>query len=116
MAVRIRITGSGDVSIRIDAVSRIDVGTASSGVRLLVDDDAGDALSVYTRAPRGTGRGERSRRTGTGLVTPAMEAAAIEAFLAGADTARLGRSLADVYRAMDAVRRRQDALDDEDGS
>ena len=42
-----------------------------------------------------------------------MEAAAIRAFLAGADYARLGRALSAVYRAMDAVRRGQDVTDDD---
>lgn len=115
MALRIRITASGRLSIRI-AGSRVTIEAAPSDVGLLLDEDR-DRLSVYTRAPRGRdGRGRASRRAEEGSVTPAMEAAAITAFLAGADTARLGRTLADVYRAMDAVRRRQDASDDDDGS
>lgn len=113
MAVRIRITGAGRLSIRIDAASRVTIETGPSGVRPLVDENR-ERLSVYTRAPRGGGgRGVGPRRDVGGSVTPAMEAAAIEAFLAAADTARLGRTLAEVYRAMDAVRRQRDGIDDD---
>ncbi len=113
MAMRIRITSTQGVSIRIDAVARVYIKSASSSMRLL-SDDADDPLSVYTRAPRSRSRqGQDAPPADEGTVTPAMEAAAINEFLAGADRVRLGRSLADVYRAMEAVRRRQDALDDD---
>ncbi len=113
MAVRIRITGAGRLSIRIDAASVVTIETGNSSARPPPDEDRG-RLSVYTRAPRGRGRrGVGPRRDDGGSVTPAMEAAAIEAFLAAANAARLGRTLAEVYQAMDAVRRRLDEPDDD---
>ena len=77
----------------------------------------GDDHTVDVRAS-GTGARKALKR-GRGLlaptpVSPEMEAAAVTAFLAGADVRRLGRSLAAVYAAMEAVRRGPDAIDDDD--
>ncbi len=114
MAVKISISDTDTLSIRIESASRVEVG-ATGRIKIIVEDGP-VVMSVTTRS-RARDRREpiaESRRIAGGLVTSAMEAAAIKAFLDGADVSRLGRSLSCVYAAMEAVRRRQGIQDDDD--
>ena len=114
MAMKISLPGLAAVTMRIEG-GRVDVEIGLDGVRIVIADAEIEGLSVVIGARnRGDVRGRRRRVAGRSEVTPEMEAAAIEAFLAGADVARLGRSLASVYQAMDAIRSRRDGLDDDD--
>ena len=88
---------------------------APGGVKMVVGDGLDEVAISIGSTPRYDARRRTRRLPAWGEVISEMEAAAVKAFLAGADTARLGRSLAEVYVAMDAVRRRQDAPVD-DGS
>lgn len=116
----IRISGRASISIRIGRVGRVRIvcrgGPGGAGdVEIAVGDGAGAIASsgAGDAGKRGALAGP-GRAAGAARVTPAMEAAAIRSFLEGADTARLGRSLADAYLAMEAVRRTLDGLDDGD--
>ncbi len=95
----------------------MNVEVGSNGVRIVIADAEIDGLSVVIGSrDRGKAKTRPRRVAGRSGVTSEMEAAAIEAFLAGADVTRLGRSLANVCQAMDAVRRRQEGCepDEED--
>ena len=113
MSLKIFVSGAASVSIRIERATRVEV-DASGGVRIDIG-DGGDGVSVSigsrARGRRGAIAGAPRIAAGAS-VTPAMELAAVEAFLAGADVTRLGRSLTSVYTAMEAVRRGQDGEDD----
>ncbi len=113
--------GSASTRIRIGAGGRVRI--AAAGVRVVIDITLsdltiviGDGPTIEVRANRTASRkrlkGSRSLAAPT-FVSPEMEMAAVNAFLGGADTVRLGRSLAEVYGAMDAVRRQHD--DDDEG-
>ena len=112
--------GSASTRIRIGAGGRVRIATA--GVRVVIDITPsdltiviGDGPTIEVRASRTASRKrlKESRSLAPTFVSPEMEMAAVNAFLGGADTVRLGRSLAEVYGAMDAVRRQQD--DDDEG-
>lgn len=111
MAVKISLPDG--VTMRIDGRMRVNVEIGPNGVRIVIADADIEGMSIVIGA-RDRGKARPRRVAGRSEVTPEMEAAAIEAFLAGADVARLGRSLASVYQAMDAARRSQDGLDDDD--
>ena len=114
MAVKISLPGLAAVTMRLEG-GRVDVEIGSNGVRIVIADAEIEGFSVVIGSRnRGDARGRRRRVAGRSEVTPEMEAAAVEAFLAGADVARLGRSLASVYQAMDAVRSRRQEFDDDD--
>ena len=116
MAVKISLLG-GALTTRIEGPMRVDVEIGSNGVRVVIVDADIREMSISIGSPGRDGRkarGRPRRLSAPAEVTPEMEAAAVEAFLAGADVTRLGRSLADVYKAMDAVRRRQAGFDDDD--
>ena len=116
MAMKISLPG-GAVSMRIKGSMRVDVEIGSRGVRVVIVDADIREMSILIGPPNREGRRSRGRSrrlSARDEVTSEMEAAAVEAFLAGADATRLGRSLADVYKAMDAVRRRQAGVDDDD--
>ena len=120
MPVNITIVDEDGSRVSIEVSSRdTDVYVRSVGVRLVVGYGPG-RLSIRIGAPRREDRKAKRRPLGLpgeGGVSPQMEAAAVRAFLGAADATRLGRSLSEVYRAMDAVRRGQDASDDDaDGS
>ena len=107
MSLKITVSGAGSVSIRVDRATCIEV-DATGGIRILIGDDPdGASVSIESRVRNRRGTIAEARRVSGGVVTSAMEAAAIEAFLAGADVSRLGRSLASVYSAMEAVRRNE---------
>lgn len=115
MAVKIYLPDGGSITIRVDRATRIQV-VASGGVRIDIGDGPGDRVSITagSRARDGGGAMTDSRRiAGRGAVTPAMEKAAVEAFLGGADVTRLGRSLGEVYASMDAVRRSEEGQDED---
>ena len=106
MAVRISITGAGGLSVRIDAASRgegadVRIAVGPSDVSIEIEERP-DVLAQYTRVREPSKRRPAiSAKIG---VTAEMEAAAVSVFLAGADVAKLGRSLAAVYEAMEAAR------------
>ena len=113
MPMRIRMAGADGARIRLEVSARrpsdVTVAIVSGGVSIVVA-DPGRGVTVTIRSgkrdrPRSAGRqGQR----GQGAVSPAMEIAAVEAFLGAADVTRLGRSLSAVYGAMEAVRRGTD--------
>ena len=111
MAVKISLPDG--VKMRIDGRIRMDVEIGSNGVRIVIADAEIEEMSIVIGS-RDRNKARLRRAAGKSEVTPEMEAAAIESFLAGADVARLGRSLAGVYRAMDAVRSRRQEFDDDD--
>lgn len=116
MSVKIVLEGQGGKPVRVKLSTRRSVNlkindvAEYSGVRIVVGAASG-AGSVVIEVRNRSARAEakRFRNPGT-LVSAEMEAAAVRAFLGGADTVRLGRSLAEVFVAMDAVRRRTLAL------
>lgn len=114
MAVKIFIAGEDGASVRIKVSVRATVEVSSTDRSLTITVGGGaEGLSARrgTSASGGRQRLDRARDDrGAGSVSPEMEAAAVRAFLAGADATRLGRTLAAVYLAMDAVRRGRDPL------
>ena len=112
MSLRITVSASGSTCVRIDRATRIEV-DASGDVTIEFGDSFVDAsISRGMRKRDKRGAIAADRRIEGATVTPAMEAAAVEAFLARADVSRLGRSLADVYAAMEAARLLERGLDD----
>lgn len=103
MTTTIRV-GTGDgrrIRIDVGGNASVTVTSGPGGVSVRIGED----LDAVTRYLGGMTTAQRRTylRSQPG-VTPQMEAAAVRAFLAGADVARLGGSLAAVYRAMEAAR------------
>ena len=119
MAVRISVSQDG-ARVRVEVSTRdgscVDVDVASAGVRIVVGSGLdGMSLRIGSRKRSGGGGSKGSRGAiGGRPVSPEMEAAAVRAFLGAADATRLGRSLAAVYLAMDAIRRDQESSDEDD--
>lgn len=99
--VRIFIENTSRISIDVDERTGVSIAVRSRRFSSKIDDDLGVYASrnpTARQAPSGS-RTLPSPRP----VTAKMEAAGVRAFLAGADTAKLGRALADVFEAMEAV-------------
>ena len=91
---------------------RIDVVNFGQIVSIRIDDADEDEVPRLLGGRGANGRG--GQRSGCGsAVTPAMVAAGLETFLAQGDRARLGATLAELWRAMEHVRARGGDLDED---
>lgn len=105
--------GSGGcrVRIKVGAGARVTITSSADGVSVRIAEDL-DATDVLARYYGGRTMAKRDRLPrGRSGVSREMEAAAVRSFLAGADVARLGRSLIAVYEAMEAARLRGEGDD-----
>ena len=119
MKVRILLgdDGGASMSIKLAGCGRVEMFSSDGSLTIVEADGPGNpAARVEAASSKRRGRRRIGRLGGADEGSPVsseMEAAAVRAFLAGADNARLGRALSAVYRAMDAVRRGRDPSDDD---